>query len=116
MGRRAGQLRSLVVAIAFLSVASVVRSELMTTNSAGVRAGIAGIVRVLPNSVNVRWSVVDPTGTNVTSFKIQRSPDLAGWTDYTMSTQMVTGSSSGSVSDFTTSTNQFYRMDLINFH
>jgi hypothetical protein len=70
---------------------------------------------VSPTGVNVLWSVVDSTGTNTTFFKIQRSSDLKGWSDATMSTQSVTGTHNGSVSDFTTSTNQFYRMQLINF-
>ncbi len=101
-------------------IVSTVRSDLIVTNSAGVRAGIPGIIHLAPtngspDSVNVLWSVVDPTGTNVTLFKIQRSSDLKGWSDYTMSTQTVIGTSNGSVSDFTSSTNQFYRMRLINF-
>jgi hypothetical protein len=108
------------VTIACTAIVSTVRSDLIVTNSAGVRAGIPGIVRVpptngSPDSVNVLWSVVDPTGTNVTFFKIQRSSDLIGWSDYTMSTQTVNGTHNGSVSDVTSSTNQFYRMQLINF-
>jgi len=98
-----------------MAIVSTVRSDLIVTNNAGVRAGIPGIVRVPPTGVNVLWSVVDPTGTNVTLFKIQRSSDLKGWSDYTMTTQTVIGTSNGSVSDFTSSTNQFYRMQLINF-
>ena len=56
---------------------------------------------------------MDPTGTNVTNFKIQQSSDLKAWTDFT--TKTVTGTFNGAVGDATTSTNQFYRMQLINF-
>ena len=120
MRRTGRQLRSLVVTIACMAIVSTVRSDLIVTNNTGVRAGIPGIIHVpptngTPDSVNVQWSVVDPTGTNVTHFKIQHSSDLIGWSDYTMTTQTVIGTSNGSVSDFTSSTNQFYRMQLINF-
>ena len=104
--------------IACMAIVGTARSDLMVTNNAGVRAGITGIVHVLatntsPDSVNVQLSVEDPTGKNVTSFTIQRSPDLKVWTDFAAKT--VTGAYSGVVGDVTTSTNQFYRMQLINF-
>ena len=113
-------MRSLVVTIACMAIVSTVRSDLIVTNNTGVRAGIPGVVRVLPtngspDSVNVQWSVVDPTGTYVTNFKIQRSSDLKVWSDYTMATQTVVGTHNGSISDVTSSTNQFYRMQLIDF-
>lgn len=110
-----------MVAIACVAIVGTVHSDLIVTNNAGVRAGITGIVHVpatnnSPDSVDVQWSVVDPTGTNVTNFKIQQSSNLkANWSDYTMATQTVTGTRSGSIADVTTSTNQFYRMQLINF-
>ena len=101
-----------------MAIVGTVRSDPMVTNNAGVRAGITGIVHVLatnasPDSVNVQLSVVDPTGKNVTNFTIQRSPDLKAWTGFAART--VTGAFNGAVGDATTSTNQFYRMQLINF-
>jgi hypothetical protein len=120
---RIGEIKfgGLVVAIACVAIVGTVRSDLMVTNNAGVLAGIPGIVHVpptngAPDSVNVLWSVVDPTGTNVTNFKIQQSSDLnTNWSDYTTSTQTVKGTRSGVIADVTTSTNQFYRMQLFNF-
>ena len=98
---------------------STVHSDLMVTNNAGVRAGISGIVyRPASNnvgSVAVQWSVVAPTISNVTTFTIQRNPDVSNsnkWVDYIGKT--VTGSVPGEVSDLANSTNQFYRMRLIN--
>jgi hypothetical protein len=108
-------LRYLIAAIVFLTVADSARPDLIITNAAGVRAGITGIVnRQANNSVGVDFSVVDPSGTNVTTFTIQRSTNLVSWADYT-AMLMVTGSISGEVSDFVTSMTQFYRMRLINF-
>jgi hypothetical protein len=113
--RKGAGLRLLVVVFAFLLSANVARADLIITNAAGVRAGITGIVHHQEdNSIGVDFSIVDPTGTNVTSFTIQRSLDLVSWPDYT-AILMVTGSISGEVSDFATSTKQFYRMRLINF-
>ncbi len=107
--------RRLIAGLGILALAGTARADLIITNAAGVRAGITGIVHhQADNSIGVDFSIVDPTGTNVTSFTIQRSLDLVGWADYT-STLMVTGSTSGEVSDFATSTKQFYRMRLINF-
>jgi hypothetical protein len=103
------------VTLAVLAMAGIARADLIITNAAGVRAGITGIVHhQVDNSIGVDFSIVDPTGTNVTTFTIQRSVDLAGWADYT-AILMVTGSISGEVSDFATSAKQFYRMRLINF-
>jgi hypothetical protein len=101
-----------------MAIVGTVRSDPMVTNNAGVRAGITRIVHVLatnvsPDSVNMQLRVVAPTGTNVTSFTIQRSPDLKTWTDFAAKT--VTGAFNGAVGDVTTSTNQFYRLRLINF-
>jgi hypothetical protein len=92
----------------------MVWSDLIITNAASVRAGITGIVRRAGNTSGVDFSVTDPTGTNVTTFTIERSTNLVAWADLNQ-TQMVTGNTSGEVSDFATSTNQFYRMRLINF-
>ncbi len=106
----------LIVALAFLVSAGSAWSDLTITNAAGVRAGITGVVyRPADNSIGVDFAVIDPTGTNVTTFTIQRSTNVVSWADYS-SMLMVTGSVSGEVSDFATSTHQFYRMRLINFH
>ena len=111
-------MRSLVVTIACTAMVSTVRSDLIITNNAGVQAGITRIIHVpatnvSPDSVNVQLSVVDLTGTNVTNFKIQQSSDLKAWTDFVAIT--VTGTYNWTIGDGTTSTNQFYRMQLINF-
>jgi hypothetical protein len=103
------------VVFAFLLSAGAARPDLIITNAAGVRAGITGIVhRRTDNSIGVDFSVVDPTGTNVTTFAIQRSTNMVAWADYS-STLVATGSTSGEVSDFATFKNQFYRMRLSNF-
>jgi hypothetical protein len=108
--------RCLIMALAYLASAGAARPDLTITNAARVRAGITGIVhRHIDNSIGVDFSIVDPTGTNVTTFAIQRSTNLVAWADYT-STLVVTGSTSGEVSDFATLTKQFYRIRLINFN
>ena len=115
--RRTGRaaIRRFVTAFAFLTAAGAARPDLIITNAAGVRAGITGIVHhQTDNSIGVDFSVIDPTGTNITSFTIQRSTNVVAWADYS-STLVITGSASGEVSDFATSRNQFYRMRLINF-
>jgi hypothetical protein len=114
--RRTGRaaIRRFVMAFIFLASAGAARPDLIT-NAAGVRAGITGIIhRQSDNSIGVDFAVIDPTGTNVTTFAIQRSTNLVAWADYS-STLVVTGSSSGEVSDFATLTKQFYRMRLSNF-
>jgi hypothetical protein len=114
-GTTCATLARLIVALVFLALAGAARPDLIITNAAGVRAGITGIVHhQADNSIGVDFSIVDPTGTNVTSFTIQRSTNVVSWADYT-AMLMVTGSISGEVSDFATSTKQFYRMRLINF-
>ena len=105
----------LVMALVFLASASAAWPDLVITNAAGVRADITGIVaHRADNSIGVDFSIVDPTGTNVTTFTIQRGTNLVSWADYN-GTLMVTGSANGEVSDSATSTKQFYRMRLINF-
>ncbi len=112
MRRRIG---CVFVILAFFAMAGITRADLIITNAAGVRAGITGIVHhQADNSIGVDFSIVDPTGTNVTNFTIQRGTNLVSWADYT-AVLMVTGSISGEVSDFATTTKQFYRMRLINF-
>lgn len=108
-------LRCLVATLAFVAMTGVARADLIITNAAGVRAGITGIVHhQADDSIGVDFSIVDSTGTNVTSFTIQRGTNVVSWADYT-AILMVTGSISGEVSDFATSSKQFYRMRLINF-
>jgi hypothetical protein len=105
---------ALLLALVGVTLAGVALADLMATNAAGVRAGITGIITVPPNTINVQYAVLAPTGTNVTTFVIQRSPNLAAWSNFTP-TVTVTGSIMGAVGDFTTPTSQFYRMHLINF-
>ena len=112
--RRAG-FKHLVMVLVFLTAAVTARPDLTITNAAGVRAGITGIVRhAADNSVGVDYVINDPTGTNVTTFAIQRSFDLVAWTNYTP-TLVITGSISGEASDFAGTPKQFYRMRLTNF-
>jgi len=117
--KRAG-LRGLVVVFASLVVAGGVLADLMLTNAAGVRAGITGIVTTTQTGdINVQFAVRDPTGTNVTSFAIQRSLNLTNWTDISTLTVTgnfpVTGMGSAAIADTPVSPAQFYRMRLMNF-
>jgi hypothetical protein len=105
----------LLVALLGVALAGAALADLMVTNAAGVRAGITGIVTVPPNTVNVQWVVLDPTGTNVTRFFFQQSDDLKTWTNFNQTVIIVTGSFTGVIADLTTPTSQFYRMRLINF-
>lgn len=108
-------LKSLTMALAYLASAITARPDLTITNAAGVQAGITGIVhRYADNSIGVDFAIVDPTGTNVTTFAIQKSFDLVSWMDYTPPL-MVTGNFSAEASDFATPPGGFYRMRLINF-
>lgn len=104
-----------MIASLWAAIVSVSRADVTVTNSSGVRAGINGIVyRPADKSIGVGVTVVDPSGTKVTTFVIQRSSDLKSWTNYS-ATIMATGSVIGEISDFTGATNQFYRIQLINF-
>jgi hypothetical protein len=104
-----------MIAFIWAATVSISRADVTATNSSGVRAGISGIVyRPADKSIAVGVTVVDPSGTNITTFVIQRSLDLKSWTNYS-ATVMATGSVIGEVSDFTSPTNQFYRIQLINF-
>jgi hypothetical protein len=109
--------RQLMMVAIYLAIAANGRSDLTVTNSAGVRAGITGIV-YYPSvkSVGVNFAVNDPTGTNVTSFTIQTNSALKGWADFS-STITVTGSFGPSqiAAPATNMPSQFYRMRLINF-
>jgi hypothetical protein len=106
------------MALVYLIGAVTARPDLTITNAAGVRAGITGIVyRHSDNSIGIDFAITDPTGTNATTFAIQRSFDLSSptnWSNYT-STVTITGSLGGEVSDFATTPKQFYRMRLTNF-
>jgi hypothetical protein len=113
---RSAVLRGMAIALTSLAVIAAAPGDLIVTNTAGVRAGITGIVyRGSDNSVAVVYFIGDPTGTNVTMFTIQSSPDLKIWTDYSP-TFTVTGSlSSAETSDSAAPQIKFYRMRLINF-
>ena len=103
-----------VIAMAGLAFGAVALGQLIVTNNAGVSAGITSIVySQAVNSVNVGFVIVDPSGTNVTKFIIQSSPDLQTWTN--LATVTVTGSLPGGASDPAPSQTRFYRMLLLNF-
>jgi hypothetical protein len=110
------RLRTLAIAAVWLAIAGAARAELMASNAAGVKAGITKIVcNASGNSVGVQFIVTAPTGTNLTTFTIQKSFDLKAWTNYSSSV-IVTGSLPlTQISDFLAASNQFYRMQLINF-
>ena len=108
-------LEVLMIASIWAAIVSSSRAEFTVTNTSGVSAGISGIVyRPADKSIAVGFTVVDPSGTNITTFVIQRSSDLISWMDYS-TTAIATGSVVGEVSDFTGPTNQSYRIRLINF-
>jgi hypothetical protein len=111
------ELRNVVALVmACLTISTAALGDLMITNAAGVRAGITGIVRRSDNSIGVDFAVSDPTGTNVTTFTIQTSPDLITWTNLTQQSIIQTGSVSGEISGgFATPQAKFYRMKLIDF-
>jgi hypothetical protein len=114
------KLRGLAAVLASMVVASVALADLMVTNVAGVSAGITGVVyRQSDDSIAVQFAVRDPTGTNVTTFVIQRSTSLTNWTDYSTMTVTgnypVAGAGYAEISDFATSGTPYYRMRLINF-
>jgi hypothetical protein len=105
----------LMIASIWAAIVSISRADVTVTSSSGVRAGISGIMhRPADKSIAVGVTVVDPSGTNITTFVIQRSSDLKSWTNYS-ATAMATGSVVCEVSDFTGPTNQFYRVRFINF-
>lgn len=74
---RRDNLRGFVIGLFCLAAAGAAVADLMVTNAAGVRAGITGVLyRQTDNSIAVRYAVSDPTGTNTTTFVIQRTFDL----------------------------------------
>jgi hypothetical protein len=118
------KLRSLVVVVVCVAIAGVARSDLTPTNSAGVRAGITGIIYHPastngPASMGVSWIVVHPTSTNSTSFTMQQNFDLKTANLWSDSTSTVTvngvGTHTGEAGNLASPTNQFFRMRLINF-
>ncbi len=110
------RLRTLVIAAAWLAIAGAARAGLIVSNAAGVKAGITGIVYdPSDKTIGVHFIVTAPTTNNLTTFTIQKSFDMKTWTDYSSSVT-VTGSLAPTVIvDFATATNQFYRMQLIDF-
>jgi hypothetical protein len=109
-------LRTLAVAAAWLVIACAARADLMVSNAAGVKAGITGIVYYpADNSIGVQFIVTAPTGTNLTTFTIQKSFNMKSWTNYSSSVTVTGSLPLTEISDFATGTNQFYRMQLINF-
>jgi hypothetical protein len=109
-------LRGFVIGLFFLAAAGAAVADLMVTNGAGVRAGITGILyRQMENEVAVKYAVSDPTGTNTTTFVIQRSSDLTNWVDASQTVNVIGSISAGEFTEFATNSTQFYRMRLINF-
>ncbi|MGD1020086.1 MAG: hypothetical protein ABSA12_12305 [Verrucomicrobiia bacterium] len=110
------KLRALAVAVACLAIVGATRAALTVSNAAGVTAGITGIVYYpSDNSIGVQFIVTAPTTTNLTTFTIQKSFDLHTWTNYSSSVTVTGSLPLTEISDFATVTNQFYRMQLINF-
>jgi hypothetical protein len=99
-----------------LAIAGATRADLMVSNAAGVKAGISGIVSYpADDSIDVQFIVTAPTTTNLTTFTIQKSFDMKIWTNYSSSVTVTGSLPRTEISDFATATNQFYRMQLINF-
>lgn len=110
------QLTTLAIAAVWLVIASAARANLMVSNAAGVEAGITGIVYYPSDkSIGVQFIVTAPTGTNLTTFTIQKSFDLKTWTNYSSSVTVTGSLPLTEISDFVATSNQFYRMQLINF-
>ena len=111
--------KAIALAVACWAMAGVLRAGMIVSNSAGVIFDFVGIVRhTNQNSIGVQFFVTDPSpkGSNITTFTLQKSLDLTTWTNYT-SSLMVTGSLPlTEIGDLITASNQFYRMQLINFH
>jgi hypothetical protein len=110
------QLRTLAIAVVWLAIAGAARADLMASNAAGVKAGITKIAyNASAKSVGVQFLVTAPTSTNVTTFTIQKSFDLETWTNYSSSVTVTGSLPLTQISDFVAASNQFYRMQLINF-
>lgn len=110
------RLRTLAIAAVWLVIAGAARANLMVSNTPGVEAGITGIVYYPSGkSVGVQFIVTAPTGTNLTTFTIQKSFDMKTWTNYSSSVTVTGSLPLTEISDYVATSNQFYRMQLINF-
>ncbi len=116
-GSKCKRLRTIAMAAAVcLTIAIPARADLMVSNAAGVKAGITGIVYYpSDNSIGVQFFVTAPTATNVTTFTIQKSFDMKTWTNYSSSVTVTGSLPLTEISDYVVVSNQFYRMQLINF-
>jgi hypothetical protein len=116
-GSKYTALRTLAMTAVWLVIVGSARADLIVSNSAGVKAGITGIVYYpTDKSIGVQFIVTAPTPTNVTTLTIQKSLDMKTWTNYSSSV-VVTGSLPlTEIADYVVVSNQFYRMQLINFH
>lgn len=110
------RLRMLAFATTWLFVAGAARADMIVSNAAGVKAGITGIVPYpADGSIGVQFIVNAPTGTNLTTFMIQKSFDMKTWTNYSVSVTVTGSLPLTQISDFVATSNQFYRMELIDF-
>ncbi len=110
------RLKTLAIAAVWLVIASAAHANLMVSNAAGVEAGITGIVYYpADKSIGVQFLVTAPTDTNLTTFTIQKSFDLKAWTNYSSSVTVTGSLPLTEISDYVVTSNQFYRMQLINF-
>ncbi|HUI06903.1 MAG TPA: hypothetical protein VL486_07835 [Verrucomicrobiae bacterium] len=116
--------KGVVAVLISMVITSVGLADMMATNSAGVRAGITGIVfrpaaYGAGDTVGLQFAVRDPSETNVTTLVFQRSPNLTNWTDYLSLTVTgnypIAGMGSAEAPDLVTPTPQFYRIRLLNF-
>jgi hypothetical protein len=110
------RLRTLAIAAVWLTIAGAARAGLMVSNAAGVHAGITGIVYYPSDkSIGVQFIINAPTPTNLTTFTVQKSFDLKTWTNYSSSVTVTGSLPLTEISDYVVMSNQFYRMQLINF-
>lgn len=110
------QVRTLILAVACWAMAGAAHAALTVKNAAGVEAGITGIVYYpSDNSIGVQFFVTAPTSTNISTFSIQKTFDLKTWTNYSSSITITGNLPLTEISDYATASNQFYRMQLINF-
>ena len=109
------RLRTLVLAVACWATAGAAQAAVVVSNAAGVEACITGIVYYpSDNSIGVQFYVTAPTSTNITTYTIQKSPDLHTWTNYS-SVMTITGSLAHTeIGDAVSGSSQFYRIQLSN--
>ena len=114
--KKRGRLGLFALVLACGVLAGAARADMIVSNKAGVVAGISGIVHYTDdNSIGVQFFVTAPTGTNLTTFTIQKSFDVKAWTNYSVSVTVTGSLPVTEIADFITASNQFYRMQLINF-